>query len=188
MIAFALVAFAAGAIVGAHHHDGSPAYRLAEGFVEAWTHEDYATMYSALDASSKRATSVSEFAAAYRLALRTSTAVKMRVAGRTHGPSAEVVVPVRVHTRLFGVLSLRYTLRIGGDGASGPQIHWSRSLAFPGLRPGETLSSRTALPRRATLLARDGSVLAESPAGAAPTSLSGEETRNSPLGNVASSV
>jgi peptidoglycan glycosyltransferase len=189
VIAFALVAFAAGAIVGANHRGGSAIDRLADGFVQAWTHEDYATMYSDLDAPSQRAVSVSEFADAYRQALTTVTATAMRIAGRTRSLSgASVVVPVRVQTRLFGALSLRYTLRIGESAESGPRIAWSRSLAFPGLRSGETLSSRTSLPRRATLLARDGSVLAESPAGAAPTSLSGEEARYSPLGNFARSV
>ena len=45
-------------------------------------------------------------------------------------------------------------------------VAWSRSLAFPGLRAGEQLTRTTNLPRRASLLAGDGSVLAESPAGA----------------------
>jgi penicillin-binding protein A len=189
VIAFAVIAFAVGAIVGANHHDGSPSYRLADGFVAAWTHEDYATMYSDLDASSQRATSVGEFANAYRQALTTSTATRMEIAGRTRGlTGARVMVPVRVQTRLFGALSLDYTLRIVEGNGAGPRIGWSRSLAFPGLRSGEALSSRTTLPRRATLLARDGSVLAESPPGAAPVGLAGEETRDSPLGDVAGAV
>jgi peptidoglycan glycosyltransferase len=166
VIAFALVAFTAGAIVGANHHGGSAADALAAAFVRAWTHEDYATMYSDLDASSKRAISVSEFAGAYRQALRTSTAVSMRIAGRAHGlPGAIVEVPVRVRTRLFGTLSLKYKLHIGEEGESGPAITWSRSLAFPALRVGETLVSHTSTPQRAALLARDGSALTESPPG-----------------------
>lgn len=189
ILAFAVVAFAIGAIVGANHRGGSPAEELADGFVTSWTHADYVTMYSDLDAASQRATSVGEFADAYQQALTTSTATRMKIAGRTSGlAGGRVVVPVRVQTRLFGVLSLRYTLRIIEDGGSGPRIGWSRSLVFPGLRSGETLSSHTTLPRRATLLARDGSVLAESPQGAAPVGLSGEETRDSPLGNVAGGV
>jgi penicillin-binding protein A len=67
----------------------------------------------------------------------------------------------------------------GAEG--GQQIAWSRSLTFPGLLSGETLSRRTTLPRRATLLARDGSVLAEGEAtGAGP--------RSSPLGEAAGAV
>ena len=60
-------------------------------------------------------------------------------------------------------------------------MRWSRSLAFPGLREGELLSRRTALPPRAALLARDGSVLAQGPATAAGT-------RSSPLGAAASAI
>jgi len=123
-------------------------------------------MYSDLDASSKRAISVSAFADAYRQAIRTSTAVSMRIAGRTRGlPGAIVEVPVRVQTRLFGALTLKYRLHIDEEGEAGPAIAWSRSLAFPGLRAGETLVSHISTPQRATPLARDGSVLAESPPG-----------------------
>ena len=189
VLAFAVVAFMAGAALGADHNGASSAYSLADGFVGAWTHESYATMYADLDASSQRAISVSAFANAYQQALTTATATHMRITGKPRGlPNAEVAVPVRVQTRLFGVLSLQYTVKVVEDGGAPARIEWSRSLVFPGLRPGETLSSHTALPRRATLLARDGSVLAESPPGAAPVSLSGEDTRNSPLGSVASSV
>jgi penicillin-binding protein A len=64
---------------------------------------------------------------------------------------------------------------------SGTRIAWSRSLSFPGLRSGERLSRHTTLPRRATLLARDGTVLAEGAALEAGQ-------RASPLGSVASAV
>ena len=37
------------------------------------------------------------------------------------------------------------------------------SATFPGVPEGSALTRRTTLPRRATLLARDGKVLAESP-------------------------
>ena len=70
-------------------------------------------------------------------------------------------VPMRVHTRLFGTLALSSSLKVVGSEA-GQRVAWSHSMAFPGLEPGEHLSRQTNLPRRATLLARDGSVLAES--------------------------
>jgi cell division protein FtsI/penicillin-binding protein 2 len=91
-----------------------------------------------------------------------------------------VEVPVRVRTRLFGTLSSDFALPLQGSG-SGARIAWSRSLAFPGLRTGERLSRHMTLPHRATLLARDGSVLAEGPALEAGQ-------RNSPLGSIASAV
>jgi len=66
----------------------------------------------------------------------------------------------------------------GGGGESAGGVVWSHSLEFPGLRPGEVLTSRLTLPPRATLLARDGSVLGEGPAEAAGQ-------RSSPLGAAA---
>ncbi len=185
MLALAGVAFVLGAVLGAHHAR-SPADTLADRFVSSWTHGDYASMYGDLDRASRRRISIGEFASDYEQALRTATATATAVTGAAHdGGGGEVSVPVRVHTRLFGTLALPFTIRIGHEAGSGPLIAWSRSLTFPGLRPGEALSRVTALPRRATLLARDGSVLAESPPDPAGA---GEATRSSPLGEVASSV
>jgi peptidoglycan glycosyltransferase len=102
-----------------------------------------------------------------------------------------VNVPVRVETRLFGVLSLDFTIRTApaqDAASSGPHVLWSRSLTFPGLRPGELLSRDTTLPTRAPLLARDGSVLAEALPNTTADAQSTEATRNSPLGSVAAAV
>ena len=63
---------------------------------------------------------------------------------------------------------------------------WTPSLAFPGLREGEQLSRTTTLPRRATLLARDGSVLAES--SGSTEAQSPEADRSYPLGGFGSAV
>jgi peptidoglycan glycosyltransferase len=186
MLALAGVAFALGAIFGAGH-SGSPAYALADGFVKAWARGDYATMYSNIDSASQRSISASGFASTYRHALITATATGLRIIGSPRGGAGGLVaVPVRVRTRLFGSLALSFAVRTVRD-AEGLRIAWSRSLAFPGLRSGELLARRTTLPRRATLLARDGSVLADSPPGSAATA-SSEATRSSPLGNIASAV
>ncbi len=150
----------------------------------AWTRGDYVAMYGDIDPSSRHAHSASEFAAAYERTLRTATATHMRIAGKTHESNGMVTVPVKVRTRLFGTLSLDFTLETTEAGEEGLRIRWSRSLTFPGLRGGEQLSRRTSLPRRATLLARDGSVLAESPKGSAAS----EGTRSSPLGEAAHAV
>ena len=184
MLALAGVAFAIGAVVGAQH-SGSPADALAERFVAAWTNGDYATMYSDIDAASQRATSASAFANAYEEALRTATATGQQVAGRARSISGGLVsVPVRLRTRLFGRLSLEFAFKVVEVGGEGARIEWSRSLAFPGLRSGEQLTRNTTLPRRATLLARDGSVLAEGEVAGG----SAEASRSSPLGSVADAV
>jgi peptidoglycan glycosyltransferase len=192
VLVLAGVAFIAGAILGARHSE-PPGYALADEFVAAWTHADYTSMYSDIAASSRRDTSVSEFASAYEEALTTATATRELTLGKAHAAAGGAVsVPVRVETRLFGVLSLAFTLRIApteaAPASSGPHILWSRSLAFPGLRPGELLSRDTTLPTRAPLLARDGSVLAEALTDTSADAQSSEATRNSPLGNVADDV
>ena len=188
VLALAAVAFALGAVVGSHH-GSSAASTLAEQFVQAWTRGDYATMYSDLDAPSRRFTTPTAFADVYQRALDTATADRLTVRGRAHRVSAnEIAVPVRVHTRLFGTLSLDFTIAIFETAGAEPQVRWSRSLAFPGMRPGEMLSRRTTLPRRAALLARDGSVLADSSPASGPRAPSTETTRASPLGEAARAV
>jgi peptidoglycan glycosyltransferase len=188
VLALASVAFAAGAIVGANHAGSSPD-ALARGFVTAWTHRDYATMYADIDTTSRRTTSIGAFATEYEQALSTATATGMRIAGRTRSlADREFAVPVLIDTHLFGALRLSFTLKLTEDPGGGTRIGWSRALVFPGLRAGETLKSSTTLPQRATLLARDGSMLADSPSGTTPTASNGEVTRGSPLGSVADSV
>ena len=187
VLALAAAAFAVGAILGARH-SAPPSYALADQFVTAWAHEDYVKMYSDIAASAQRSISVSEFADAYREALTTATATRLRMIGSAHGiAGGEVAVPVRVDTRLFGVLSLDFALKTVVGAVTGMRIEWSRSVLFPGLRRGELLTRRTSLPRRATLLARDGSVLAESPPGADPVGTA-ETNRSSPLGAAAEAV
>jgi penicillin-binding protein A len=183
----AAVAFVAGAVLGAGH-SSSPANTLAATFVTQWTKGDYASMYSEIDSGSRQTTTAGEFAGAYEAALRTATATRMAVAGGARGRSGGIVeVPVRVATRRFGTLSLEFVLQTTEQGEA-TRVAWSRSSVFPGLQPGEQLSRRMTMPRRATLLARDGSVLAESPSSGAEPEGTGESSRDSPLGDAASSV
>jgi penicillin-binding protein A len=187
VLALAATAFAIGAIVGAGRGP-SPAHALAARFVAAWAKGNYGAMYSDIDAPSRLSTSAGEFADAYANALTTATATGMRIVGKPHDVRGGLLaVPVRVYTRLFGTLPLNFNLRVVGGG-EGARVAWSRSLTFPGLHEGELLGRRTALPRRATLLARDGTVLAESPPTASAGSQSAGLARSSPLGEVASAV
>jgi peptidoglycan glycosyltransferase len=181
VVALAVVAFAAGTIAGAGH-GSSPKVALAGKFVQAWSRGDYATMYSEISPEAQHGVTPSVFGDDYREDLRTATAERRRVTGRARAiGGGRVTVPVRVRTRLWGTLSLLYTIEtisVGGE----ERIAWTRSLGFPGVARGLTLTRRTTLPRRATLLARDGTVLAESP----PEGTSG--SRSTPLGELASAV
>jgi len=162
VIALATGAFVVGAVAGASHGPGE-AQTVAVHFVSAWTHEDYATMYSLVDAGTQQRLSVTAFADLNRQALRTATARELT---RTAGPPGHagdvIVVPVRVDTRVFGTLD--GSLRVAIDhAAASPKVSWSPTLLFPGLRAGERLTRRTELPPRAAVLARDGTVLASGP-------------------------
>jgi peptidoglycan glycosyltransferase len=182
VLALAAIAFVAGAIVGADTSGSSTAPTLAAHFAAAWARGDYVAMYGELTVSSQRAVTPAEFAAVYREAAMLATATGTRVTGPPRAAAGGVeVVPVRVRTRLFGTLSSSFRLPVLTQGEAGSRVAWSRSLAFPGLRPGERLGRRTTLPVRASLLARDGSVLAEGPATAAGQ-------RSSPLGAAASAA
>jgi penicillin-binding protein A len=183
LIVLAAVAFVVGAIVGAGHSSASPGPGVAARFAAAWAKGDYAGMYSELAPASQRAVSPSEFAQVYKEALMTATAESERVVGSPQGAAGGVeVVATKVHTRLFGTLAERFRLPIvPGPHEGEARVRWSRSLAFPGLHEGELLSRHTALPPRAALLAREGSVLAQGPATAAGT-------RSSPLGAAASAI
>ncbi len=183
LIVLAAVAFVVGVIVGAGDSSASPAPGAAARFAAAWAKGDYASMYGELSPASRRAVSSSEFARVYREALMTATAESERVVGSPQGaPGGVEVVATRVRTRLFGTLAERFRLPIvPGPREGEARVRWSHSLAFPGLHEGELLSRRTALPPRAALLAREGSVLAQGPATAAGT-------RASPLGAPASAI
>ena len=174
MIALAAIAFVAGAVVGAQRSDGHR--ELAMRFISDWSAQRYGAMYADVDDATRNALSPASFSARYASAWTTATTSSLRVAGHVHETSSgAIVAPMAVHTRLFGVLHSDLTVPFVHD-ASGTHVAWSRALTFPGLRAGETLHSHLALPPRAALLARDGSVLASGPA-----SPDGGE-RYSPLG------
>ncbi len=188
VLVLAAVAFAAGAALGSRQ-GASPKDLLAQRYVTAWTRGEYLSMYSDLTSSSQRAIMAGEFAQVYEQALTTATASSMQVSGNPHGaPDGAVAVPVRVHTRLFGTLSLQFYVTLEEVGGTGARVVWSRSLEFPGLRPGELLSRDTSLPQRAPLLAGDGSTLAEAAPASPASAPATEATRNSPLGAAADAV
>ena len=74
---------------------------------------------------------------------------------------------MRARTRIWGVLPETLVVPFSGSG-SGARIHLSSQVLFPGLRPGERLHRVMRLPPRATLLAGDGTPLAEGPNRSSP--------------------
>jgi len=170
----AAVAFVVGAATGA---PGSPEKDAADNFAEAWQHKNYAAMYEELNDAAKQAISAKQFAADYHEAeqIATERGLLVESAGGSESLEGQTVVPVpvRIKTVAFGVVEEDLDLPWAEGG-----IDWKPYLVFPGLKPGEKLEAQTELAPRASILAADGTVLAEGPA----------EAREHPMGTAAIDV
>ncbi len=71
----------------------------------------------------------------------------------------EIPVTLLLRTRVFGLVHGKLELPVSGSGDA-MRVAWRPNAVFPGLGPGEQLTRQTTMPTRATLLARDGTVLA----------------------------
>jgi cell division protein FtsI/penicillin-binding protein 2 len=169
--ALALIAGGAGMVVGARTSSASE--QTAQHFTEAWERQDYDAMYALLDDASKGTYSAREFRRAYRDAADTATARRVEAGDPGGEQDGSVMVPIVLHTRVFGRVSGELSLPVTGE-----RVTWGPLLAFPGLRPGEGLSRRSEPPRRGTLLSRDRKVLARGPV----------DDRSSPLEAIAGSI
>jgi penicillin-binding protein A len=169
----ALIAFIYGAISAA----GSAEQDMAERFVQAWAHQDYAAMHEELSDSAQAQNKVKELASAYQEAQEASTATAIDPGDADEPKSVNgtdvVEVDVGVTTRLFGKID--GTLRLPLDDG---KVAWAPYLTFPELRPDERVGRRLTLPRRASILAKNGTPLAQGPTG----------NRTSPLGSDAVDV
>jgi peptidoglycan glycosyltransferase len=163
-----------GAATGA---PSSPEKEAAGRFAEAWAEERFAAMYRELNPASQQATSVNDFAIAYRAAENVATLRSLDPGSPqdpdTDGDSTLVSVPVVVRTVAFGSREDELLLPFADGG-----VAWDPSLVYPGLRGGEQLESQIELAARAPILAADGTALAEGPA----------EAREHPLGSAAIDV
>ncbi len=168
LIALAGVAFAVGVVIAAGPDRAER--QLVTRYVRAWAAGDYPGMYAMLDAESRMHTTETAFLTAYQRAAATSTLVSLRTlrVGRRSGQ--EMPVRMRVHTRLFGTLTEVLEVPLSGSG-SGAKIHFSPVLLFPGMRDRERLTRQVSLPARGTLLAADGTPLAEGPDRTSPIPL-----------------
>ncbi len=165
LVALAGAAFAVGVVTGAG--PGRAERDLVTHYVRAWASGDYPQMYAMLDSSSREHTNQAEFLAAYRRAAATATLTSLRAIRVGQRTGHEIPVRVRVRTRLFGALTEVLEVPLSGSG-SGAKVRFSRALLFPGLRQGERLNRQVSLPPRGTLLAADGTPLAEGPDRSSP--------------------
>jgi len=156
-----VLAFGAGAVLGGRHVPESE--HVAERFAAAWAAGDYARMYALTDAKA-HGRSLRDFTSAYRDAAAIATARRVRFGDSRDAGDSVVAIPAVVETVAFG--TVRQELHVPVTEIDGEaRVAWSPALVFPGLREGEKLHRRTALPPRAALLARDGTPLARAPDG-----------------------
>ncbi len=167
MAVLAVLAFAAGVFVAS----GSPERDAAERFTSAWEAGDYEAMHAELTADAAASYPVEEFTNAYERAAATATATAVEIES-LDGPQSEdgsevVTATAAATTTVFGEVPGEVAIPVA-DGA----IAWEPHLVFPGLLPGEKLERRTVAPKRAPILARDGTALAEGPSSARSLPLS----------------
>jgi penicillin-binding protein A len=167
----AALALAAGALVGSLA--ASAEERAASDFAEAWERGDERAMYALLSRSARSSYPFERFERAYRRAADTATLVSVTAGDAAGTRDGSVVVPVTVRTRVFGPLRRELLVPVEEE-----RIEWEPRLVFPELREGERLRRESVPPERATLLSRDGKVLAEGPA----------DARGSPLAGIADSI
>ena len=131
-------------------------------------------MYAEISDAAARQYSLKSFTADYEDAEKTATIQRVdtgEVSGSDSGSGA--VVPVTLHTHAFGNITRELALPLDSG-----KVDWSPDLVFPGLRPNERLIRHTIVPKRAPILAKDGTPLAEGPA----------DARTSPLGAAATAI
>jgi penicillin-binding protein A len=158
LLALAVAAFAAGLAAGSRHEPSER--RVAARFAAAWERGDYAAMHALLSDDARRDVSLRRFGRAYRRAARTATLSELT----TSAPRADgdrVAFDVTATTRIFGAITGRLELGVEDRGDGAPGLAWRPQHVFPGLLPGERLRRETRMPARATILARDGTVIAE---------------------------
>ena len=148
-----------------------------ERFAAAWEEGDFEAMHAELAPEAASATAPEELAAAYSEAAVTGTIASVEAGEATQGKTTDGadagIVPVTASTLAWGRVEGEIAVPVE-DGL----VAWAPHLVFPGLAPGETLGRRTRAPERASILAADGTPLAEGPAA----------ERSSPLGLSASAV
>lgn len=166
LVAAVAAAAVAGGVVWATG-SGSQERQLVTSYVRAWEHHDYQKMYSLLDASSRRHTSEERFARELEGAARTATLTSLRPVNVANPSQNTIAVRIAAQTRIWGLLHETLEVPLSGSGP-GARVVFKPQLLFPGLRPGEQLRRAMRLPPRATLLASDGTPLAQGPGRTSP--------------------
>jgi peptidoglycan glycosyltransferase len=170
-----VAAIGAAALAWRSHENAQDTRReAAQRFAAAWSRGDRAAMWRALTPRARAATPQRRFVAAYRNADRAAgvRAVTIGTVGRER--DGRVPVQVAVRTDVFGTLRGTVALPVSGTGEDAG-VDWDFALRLPGLRRDEAVVRRSGRrPRRAPILAANGSRLDATALGASIAGRSGE--------------
>ncbi|HEU4974617.1 MAG TPA: penicillin-binding transpeptidase domain-containing protein [Baekduia sp.] len=140
---------------------GGPDRREAvERYAAAWERGDWARLRSELTSEDQARLSARALGQRFAAAAATATATGLTMGRPEEATDGRWRLPVAVRTRAFGTVRGDVRLDVVDD-QDEARIRWSPRLVFPGLADGEQLRRTTTMPTRATLLARDGTPLAE---------------------------
>ena len=168
---------AVAALVGGIAIGAANELEAAERFATAWEAGDYDAMHAELTPEAAEGTPSDELEAAYEEAAMTATVDAIDTGEVRKGETARgedaAIIPVTSDTHAWGEIRGDLALPLA-EGL----VSWQPHLVFPGLTEGEQLARQTRAPPRASILAADGTPLAEGPAAA----------RSSPIGLSATAV
>jgi peptidoglycan glycosyltransferase len=162
-----LAAIVAGALVWRSYADSTNARRdAAQRFATAWSHGDLPAMWRSLSPRARAATPKRRFVTDYRNVNRAAGVQQVRTGRVGRERDGRVPVPVAVGTKLFGTLRATIELPVSGTGDDAG-VDWHDALRLPGLRRDEAVQRRSGRrPRRAPILAADGTRLGATALGA----------------------
>ena len=161
--ALPLLLLAAASVAAGIYVAGAPGRaqrRLLNAYAADWRRDDLSRMYAMLTPASQRQMSEAEFAAKLDHDADIATATTLRATRLISISDGDARFKFVVQTRVFGTLHEVLELPLAGSGG-GTRIRFAPMILFPGLRSNETLTRDAAIGPRGSILAADGTPLAE---------------------------
>jgi penicillin-binding protein 2 len=131
-------------------------------YLDAFTLEDYTSMYALLDQASQAATTEEDFAKKHRDALNAMSAGQIEYAIQstlTNPDSAQAAYGVTYKTALFGDIARNFVVTLALEDG-GWRIQWNDGLILPELAGGKVLVTYYDPPARGDIYDRNGAAIA----------------------------
>lgn len=134
----------------------------ARAYLDAWSADDYSTMYSMLTSISRDAISAEDFEKFYRTVASEAALSKVDnevLSALVLNPtSAQVSYRTVLHSELVGDLTREIVMNLSLENGQW-RVQWDRALVMPELANGNYLSMERSVPSRANIYDRDGHAL-----------------------------